>query len=103
MNRPRPRSEPAPVVANAGALARGFEFAATTVVFSVVGWFVDRTVHTAPVFVVAFTVLGLVGQFVRIYYAYSAEMRAHEAALFGPARAAAAARPVDGIADRTAP
>ena len=63
------------------SLSRALEFAATTVVFSLLGWFIDRQAHTGPVFVIGFTVLGLVGQFVRLYYAYDLEMKAHDAAL----------------------
>ena len=63
------------------ALSRALEFAATTVVFSLLGWFIDRRAHTAPAFVIGLTVLALVGQFVRLYYAYDLEMKAHDAAL----------------------
>jgi F0F1-type ATP synthase assembly protein I len=62
-------------------LSRAFEFAITTALFVGLGWLVDRWLGTTPAFTIVLSVLGLVGQFARIWYAYEAEMRAHEAAL----------------------
>ena len=95
MTPPQPRSDSA-TQGFGSALSRALEFAATTVVFSVAGWFLDRWAGTAPVFVIALTVLSLVGQFVRMYYAYSAEMDAHAAAL--PSRAPRPTNVVDEVA-----
>jgi F0F1-type ATP synthase assembly protein I len=65
----------------ANALSRAFEFAATTAIFCGLGWLVDRWLGTAPVFLIVLTLASLVGQFLRFWYAYDAEMRAHEARL----------------------
>jgi F0F1-type ATP synthase assembly protein I len=62
----------------ANALSRAFEFAATTALFAGLGWLVDRWLGTAPAFLIALTVLALIGQFARFWYAYDAEMRVHE-------------------------
>ena len=67
-------------------LSRAFEFAITTALFVGLGWLVDRWLGTKPVFVIVLSVLGLVGQFARLWYAYDAEMRTHEAALPGAGR-----------------
>jgi uncharacterized membrane protein len=57
------------------ALSRAFEFAATTLVFLGLGWLVDRWLGTTPVFMIVLAVFALVGQFVKLWYAYDAEMR----------------------------
>jgi F0F1-type ATP synthase assembly protein I len=61
------------------ALSRAFEFAVTTALFFVLGLLLDRWLGTTPLFMLVLTVFTLVGQFVRIWYAYDAEMRRHEA------------------------
>lgn len=61
------------------ALSRAFEFAVTTALFFFVGLLLDRWLGTTPLFMITITVFVLVGQFVRIWYAYDAEMRRHEA------------------------
>jgi hypothetical protein len=63
------------------AMSRAFEFAATTAIFVGLGWLVDHWLGTAPAFIIVLSVLGLVGQFARLWYAYDAEMRDHERAL----------------------
>ena len=74
----------------ANALSRAVEFAATTAIFCGLGWLVDRWLGTAPIFLIVLTVLALLGQFARFWYAYDAEMRRHEAEL--AARTTGAAR-----------
>ncbi len=59
--------------------AYGFEFAATTAIFLGIGWLLDRWLGTDPVFMIVFGVLGIVGQSLRLYYAYEAKMKALEA------------------------
>ncbi len=86
-----PRSDISTTQGFGNSLSRALEFAVTTVVFSLLGWFVDRWAGTEPVFVIALTVLSLAGQFARMYYAYDAEMNAHAALL--PGRADTSARP----------
>jgi F0F1-type ATP synthase assembly protein I len=56
-----------------------FEFAVTTALFLGLGWLIDRWVGTEPVFMIVFSVLGLVGQSLRLYYTYEAKMKALEA------------------------
>lgn len=70
----------------ANALTRAVEFAATTAIFCGLGWLVDRWLGTAPVFLIVLTLLGLVGQFLRFWYAYDAEMRRHEDELIARTR-----------------
>lgn len=62
----------------ANALSRAFEFAVTSSLFAGLGWLVDRWLGTGPAFTIVFTILALVGQFVRFWYAYDAEMKGHE-------------------------
>lgn len=64
-------------------LSRAFEFAGVVAVFLGLGWLVDRWLGTQPVFMIVLTVFALVGQGVRIAYAYDAQMRKHEAELPG--------------------
>jgi hypothetical protein len=56
------------------ALSRAFEFAATTLVFFGIGFALDRWLGSTPVFMIALSVLSIVGQFVRSWYAYDAAM-----------------------------
>lgn len=61
-------------------MSRAFELVATPLLFGVVGLLIDQVAGTAPAFVVAFGLFGVVGTFVRMWYGYDAEMRSHEAA-----------------------
>jgi F0F1-type ATP synthase assembly protein I len=61
-------------------LSKGLEFVGVLVVFFGLGWLADRALGTAPLFTIVLILLGVIGQFVRVWYAYDAEMRAHEAA-----------------------
>lgn len=61
------------------ALARSFEFAATLGIFTVVGYVIDRALGTIPWFTVGLALFALIGQFVKFWYAYDAEMRREEA------------------------
>ena len=62
------------------ALARAFEFAASLAIFVGLGWLVDRALDTQPWFMIGLGVFCLVGQFIKVWYAYDADMRRHEAA-----------------------
>jgi Putative F0F1-ATPase subunit Ca2+/Mg2+ transporter len=66
---------------NANALNRAFEFALTTAIFAGAGYGLDRWLGTSPLLVIVLSLLGVVGQFVRSWFVYEAEMRQHEAAL----------------------
>lgn len=60
-------------------LSRAFELAVTPAVFGGIGYLLDRRFDMVPVFTIALLVLALVGMFVRMWYGYDAEMKAHEA------------------------
>lgn len=75
------RPAPAAVSSTANALSRAFDVAATTVVFGLLGWLLDRWLGTSPVFLVIVSLLAAIGQFVRLAYSYTAEMRVQEQAL----------------------
>ncbi len=60
-------------------LARAFEIAVTPAVFGGIGYAVDRAVDKVPVFTIVLLLFALVGMFVRLWYGYDAEMKAHEA------------------------
>jgi hypothetical protein len=59
-------------------MSRAFEIVATPLLFGGLGHLVDRLVGTTPVFVVALGLFGVIGTFVRLWYGYDTEMRAHE-------------------------
>jgi len=61
------------------SLSKGMEIAGTTLVFFLLGWFTDSRLETTPLFMIAFVVLALVAQFVKLYYVYNAEMTQLEA------------------------
>lgn len=53
----------------------GLDIAIVALVFVFLGWLIDRWLGTTPWFMVALSVLGLVGQGVRMYYVYEEKMR----------------------------
>lgn len=61
------------------SFGRAIELACTPVLFGAAGWWLDRRFGIFPVLTVALVVLCLVGMFARMYYAYVAEMKAHDA------------------------
>lgn len=61
------------------ALSQAFEIAITPVLFGVLGWLVDRWLGTGWVFTAALATFGVIGTFVRTWFAYDARMKAHEA------------------------
>ncbi len=79
------------------ALSRAFEFAATTGIFLAIGFGLDRWLGTTPLLMIVLVVFALVGQFVKLWYAYDAEMRRlerdRELAGFTVAPMRSAARP----------
>ena len=56
------------------SLSKGMEIAGTTLVFFLLGWFVDNRVGTTPLFMIVAVVVALVAQFVKLYYVYNAQM-----------------------------
>lgn len=65
----------------ASALGRGAEHAGVIIFFFGIGWLLDRTLDTKPWFMIGMVVFAMVGQFARLYYAYDADMKQHEARL----------------------
>jgi len=61
------------------ALSRAFEFAGTLGVFVALGWLLDRWLGTAPWLTVVLALFCMVGQFVKLWSAYSVEMQRQEA------------------------
>ena len=64
---------------HSNSLSKGMEIAGTTLVFFLLGWFVDDRLGSTPVFMIGFVILALVAQFVKLYYVYNAEMTELEA------------------------
>jgi hypothetical protein len=62
------------------ALSRAFELVVTPLIFGLGGHFLDGALGTGPAFTIALVVLCLAGLFARFWYAYDAEMRAHDRA-----------------------
>lgn len=71
-------------------MSRAFELVVTPLVFGGIGYLLDTLAGTAPVFLVALGVFGVVGVFVRAWIGYDLEMRSHEAS--GPWMRGAAPR-----------
>ena len=72
------------------SLAVAFELAATTAIFFGLGWFVDDKAGTRPLFMIVLSLLALVGQGIKMWYVYDAQMRRHEQALPSSNRTAVA-------------
>ncbi len=60
-------------------LGIGIDVALVTLVFLGAGYLLDRWLDTKPVFMVVLVVVGLIGEFVRFWYAYTARMKVLEA------------------------
>ena len=82
---------------------RAFELALTPAVFAGFGYLLDKRIGILPVLTIVFFLMAIAGQFVKMYYAYDARMKVHEAA--GPwAKIEAAAQPTAPLpAPETAP
>lgn len=55
-------------------LGRGMDFALVVLVFLGIGYVIDRWLDTRPWFMVGLVVFSVVGQFVKMYYEYTATM-----------------------------
>lgn len=55
-------------------VSQGAELAVGVLVFFFIGFGIDTWLGTVPVFMIALTIFGVVGYFVRMYYAYNIEM-----------------------------
>ena len=60
-------------------LGRGMDFALVVLVFLGVGYGLDRWLDTKPLFMIGLVVFSVIGQFIKMYYEYSAAMDRHEA------------------------
>jgi F0F1-type ATP synthase assembly protein I len=60
-------------------LGRGLDAVIVIVLFFGAGFGLDRFFGTTPIFMIAFTLLGAFGLFVKFKYAYEARMLEHEA------------------------
>jgi ATP synthase protein I len=60
-------------------LGRGMDFALVVLVFLGIGYGLDRWLGTRPAFMIGLVVFSVVGQFLKMYFEYSASMKAHEA------------------------
>ncbi len=60
-------------------LGRGLDAVVVLVLFFGAGFGLDRLFGTTPVFMIAFTLLGGVGLFIKFKYSYDARMEQHEA------------------------
>ncbi|MFM8528592.1 MAG: AtpZ/AtpI family protein, partial [Ilumatobacteraceae bacterium] len=86
------RQKPGPVDSNLG---QGMEFALTVAVFLGLGWLVDGWTNTRPAFTIAFVVFSMVGQFVKMWFAYDARMQALEAERRAATQSGPRATPAD--------
>ncbi|MEY4173213.1 MAG: hypothetical protein RI900_378 [Actinomycetota bacterium] len=60
-------------------LGRGMDFALVVLVFLGIGYAIDRWLGTKPAFMIGMVLFSVVGQFVKLYYDYSATMNDLEA------------------------
>ena len=60
------------------ALSHAFEIVATTVIFVLIGLFVDDRIGTKPLFTVVLGLLAVIGLAVRAYYTYLAQIASDE-------------------------
>jgi F0F1-type ATP synthase assembly protein I len=62
------------------ALSRAFEFAVTPVIFGFIGHLLDMRLGTSPALLLVLAGFAVVGMFVKLWYAYDADMKVHESA-----------------------
>jgi F0F1-type ATP synthase assembly protein I len=60
------------------ALAQGFELAGTTVIFVLLGLWLDNSIGTRPLFTIALGLLAVIGLGARAYYRYLADTAREE-------------------------
>ncbi|HEX7168282.1 MAG TPA: AtpZ/AtpI family protein [Acidimicrobiales bacterium] len=61
-------------------LTVAFEVALTPTIFAAGGYAIDRWLGTVPVFTIALLLVGVVGLFLKMWFAYDVRMKAEEAA-----------------------
>jgi F0F1-type ATP synthase assembly protein I len=62
------------------SMGRGMELAVSVLVFTLIGFALDAAFDTLPWITVSLIVFSTVGNFVRMYYSYNAQMNALEEA-----------------------
>ena len=60
-------------------LGKGMDFALVVLVFLGIGYVVDRLLDTRPWFMIGLVIFSVVGQFIKMYYDYTAKMSVLEA------------------------
>ena len=55
------------------------DFALVVLVFLGIGYGLDRWLDTRPAFMIGLVVLSVTGQFIKMYFEYTAQMKVHEA------------------------
>lgn len=60
-------------------LGRGMDFALVVLVFLGIGYGLDRWLGTRPLFMIGLVVFAVVGQFIKMYFDYTAAMQELEA------------------------
>lgn len=71
--------KPKPVSGANTHVSQGVELAVGILVFFLIGLAIDSWLGTTPVFMIALTVFSMVGNFLKMYYAYSNTMEKLEA------------------------
>jgi F0F1-type ATP synthase assembly protein I len=61
-------------------LSRAFELALTPAIIGGIGYLLDRWLGLLPIFTIIFFLVGMGGVIARMYYAYDAKMKEHDAA-----------------------
>ena len=70
--------KPKPVSGIDSSISQGAELAGSVLVFFLIGFGLDVWLGTTPGFMIGLVLFGVIGQFVKMYYAYSARMRTLE-------------------------
>lgn len=70
--------KPKPVNLADSQVSQGMELAVGIAVFFLMGFGLDAWLNTTPLFMIAFTVFAMVGNFVKMYLSYSKAMRHQE-------------------------
>lgn len=78
---------PKPLAHGDRGISQGAEFAGGIVVFFLLGFGLDAWLDTTPLFMVALVVFATVGQFVKMYFVYTQDMKRLEDERASAARA----------------
>lgn len=70
--------KPKPVSGIDSSISQGAELAGSVLVFFLIGFGLDVWLDTTPGFMIGLVLFGVTGQFVKMYYSYSARMRVLE-------------------------